>query len=277
MKIFISWSGEVSKQIAEALREWLPQVIQSIEPWMSSSDIEKGARWGNDIGSNLETTNFGIVCLTPDNLIAPWILFEAGALSKSLESSKVCPVLFDLEPTDIEGPLVQFQASKLNKLDIYELLKSIGSAMGAGRLEDSVVEKSLEKWWPDLEEKIESISKKKTSTKKERTQKEYLKEILSVVRETHKNEISTRSSNQLKEAANEMLLGLSLTEQSLLREEFGVGDKEQYSAFIASAGLSPEDKRLIIEKALRKLRHPSKSEKLQEFLRLNSNDEERNV
>ncbi|MCX5899546.1 MAG: hypothetical protein NTX06_02220 [Proteobacteria bacterium] len=54
MKIFISWSGEVSHSVALALRDWLPSVIQSIEPFVSSEDIDRGARWATEIGSKLE-------------------------------------------------------------------------------------------------------------------------------------------------------------------------------------------------------------------------------
>lgn len=54
MDIFISWSGERSKALAEALRSWLPKVIQNLNPWISVSDIEKGARWLIDISEKLE-------------------------------------------------------------------------------------------------------------------------------------------------------------------------------------------------------------------------------
>lgn len=43
MKIFLSWSGEKSKNIAESLKDWLEQVIQTSEPWISTS-IEKGKK-----------------------------------------------------------------------------------------------------------------------------------------------------------------------------------------------------------------------------------------
>jgi TIR domain len=94
MKIFISWSGDRSRLIAEALRDWLRLVIPRSEPWLSKDDIRKGTRWSTELATILEQAQFGIICLTPDNIDRPWILFEAGALSKALTNAYVCPLLF---------------------------------------------------------------------------------------------------------------------------------------------------------------------------------------
>ena len=64
MKIFISWSGDLSHQVAVVLRDWLPSVIQSLEPYVSSEDIDKGARWSTDISKELEDS-FLPIRLTP--------------------------------------------------------------------------------------------------------------------------------------------------------------------------------------------------------------------
>lgn len=101
MKIFISWSGDTSHKVALLLRDWLPSVIQSIDPYVSSIDIDKGARWSADIAAELDNSSFGILCVTHDNIEAPWLNFEAGALGKSVEKSRVCPFLFRVKKSQI--------------------------------------------------------------------------------------------------------------------------------------------------------------------------------
>lgn len=152
MKVFISWSGELSHRVALLLRDWLPDVIHLVEPYVSSEDIDKGSRWFTSIASELEDSKFGIVCLTRDNLTAPWILFESGAISKSIAQSRITPLLIDLNPSELKGPLTQFQATSFCKDDIWKLLESINRSLGQQRLKDALVEKSFTKWWPDLEQ-----------------------------------------------------------------------------------------------------------------------------
>jgi TIR domain len=95
MSGFISWSGKRSKDIALELRRWLPNVLQAADVWMSDVDIEVGMRGIHEIFTHLEKAKVGIICLTPENSNAPWLLFEAGALSKQVvEKSRVCPYLF---------------------------------------------------------------------------------------------------------------------------------------------------------------------------------------
>jgi len=121
MKVFISWSGSLSMKVALVLQKWMPRVIQSVEPYVSSENIDKGSRWSLDIAKELQGSVYGILCVTKDNYKAPWLNFEAGALSKELDLSRVCPFLYNIKSSELKGPLLQFQATVFEKEDVYRL------------------------------------------------------------------------------------------------------------------------------------------------------------
>lgn len=106
MKVFLSWSGESSQALAAVLCEWLTLVFPDISFWISSRDIQAGQRWGNELNRGLEATGFGILCLVPTNFFAPWLIFEAGALSKSVFSSRVVPYCLGLQPEEVHRNLL---------------------------------------------------------------------------------------------------------------------------------------------------------------------------
>jgi TIR domain len=97
VKGFISWSGEPSRSIARALDGWLESVVQHVDAWMSDADIGSGQRWNEAISKSLDETDFGIVCVTRANQHAPWLIFEAGALAKSVNEGRVVPLCIDLK------------------------------------------------------------------------------------------------------------------------------------------------------------------------------------
>src|SRR5262245_34922697 len=116
MKVLISWSGNRSKEVAIALRSWLKLILYYVEPWMSEQDIQAGDRWADVLRAQLKDAKFGIICVTRDNIASSWMLFEAGALSKSLDDeTKVVPFLFDLDTRELSSPLSLFQAKKAER------------------------------------------------------------------------------------------------------------------------------------------------------------------
>ena len=157
MKVFISWSGNKSHRVALVFREWLPSVIQSIVPYVSSEDIDKGARWSSDIAKELEDSTFGILCVTKDNLNAPWLSFEAGALSKTMDKSFVTPFLFDIKRSEVNGPILQFQPTIFEKEDIKKLLLTLNKACGEDGISEAMLEKAFEVWYPTLENDLNAL------------------------------------------------------------------------------------------------------------------------
>lgn len=158
MKVFLSWSGNKSHRVALVFRDWLPSVIQSVTPYVSSEDIDKGARWSTDIAHELEDSNFGILCVTKENLNEPWLSFEAGALSKTIDKSYVTPFLFDIKKSEVDGPLLQFQFTVFEKNDIMKLMKTINELSGSEGLSEDLLNKSFEVWYPTLHDELSEIN-----------------------------------------------------------------------------------------------------------------------
>jgi hypothetical protein len=183
-KVFISWSGDLSKKLAEEVRVWLPGVLQFVKPYFTPNDIEKGTRWATEVAGELESSNAGIICLTKDNISKPWILFEAGALSKNFGKANVCTILFNLDSADLSGPLTSFQATKFDKTDFKKLLITINNTGSDSKLESAVINDVFDMWWPKLETKINDILKThvESSPNTLRSEREILEEVLELTR-----------------------------------------------------------------------------------------------
>lgn len=193
MKVFISWSGNKSHKVALVFRDWFPSVIQSIEPYVSSEDIDKGARWSSDIAKELENSTFGILCVTKENLEAPWLSFEAGALSKTMDKSFVSPFLFDIKRSEVKGPILQFQSTIFQKEDIKKLIHTLNKACGDTSITDGRLDKAFEVWYPTLEEELNKIKgvadepdEQKSKEEKGIHNSEILEEILDLSRNNQK-------------------------------------------------------------------------------------------
>jgi hypothetical protein len=128
MKVFISWSGDRSKQLAEAIHWWLPNVMQFVKPYFTPADIDKGRK------------------------------------------------------TDLKGPLASFQAIEFNKHEVRQLLTTINKAAKEAALLERTLDEAFNKWWDDLEEKVQAILSTQPPTEPQRSAEDLLEEAVSNTR-----------------------------------------------------------------------------------------------
>jgi hypothetical protein len=184
--IFISWSGKRSLYAAELLRDWLPNVVQAAKPWMSDRDIEKGTKGLTEVGKALEGMKVGIVCLTAENLDAPWILYEAGALSKTFSDDKtrLCTYLLGgLQPQNVKPPLSMFQWTKSEKEDTRKLVQTVNTAISEEPLPTDRLNMIFDTWWPQLENKLDAMPAPEKIVDARRDPNEMISEILDLCRQ----------------------------------------------------------------------------------------------
>jgi len=274
MKVFISWSGETSKQLAIAIKEFLPNVIQAVRVYFSPDDLTKGSRWNSEISKELDESKIGIICLVKENREAPWIMFEAGAISKNIDNSKVCPILFDMDPSDLTGPLTQFQGAKFSKEELFKVLNMINLELQDQRLPQDTLNKSFEVWWPEFEIKIQQvISSPKPASKTDyvRPDREILEEVLGLTRQISLNPsptvlrtVGTSWFREVFETINDgiaridlitdeqIVLGLCHTFLMLLRR---IGELLRRSRFPISRATELENMRKILLYKIREIKN----------------------
>lgn len=208
--VFISWSGEKSKRIAEELRLWIPSVLQFAKPYFTPNDIEKGAKWSTEISQKLSETHVGIICLTKENLDKPWILFEAGALSKDLDRSRLCSILFGMDNTDLTGPLATFQTTEFDNVDFKKMMWTVNESGGNLALSKETFDTVFNKWWPDLEDSVAQILLEDQSALQTdlRSDRDIIEEILLLNRTALRDIRLGQSSHTPKRVVEDLISGI---------------------------------------------------------------------
>jgi hypothetical protein len=219
-------------------------------------DIDKGAQWPLTLAQRLESTSFGILCLTPENRNAPWLLFEAGALSKSVGSACVCPLLIGLQPQDVSGPLAQFQTTRIEPEDISLLLSTINSKLPQGSLTDDQLRKSLDVWWLSLRERIDAVPESEEAQAIPPTDRQLLEEVLFATRRLEAISVSRAYDHELPPFEGEAFARLSPRSQLILNLGHGLHGEYPHTFYqiSRSLGLSVYEVSKLHDRAIEQLR-----------------------
>jgi hypothetical protein len=184
LKVFISWSGN-SKATAHAIFKALPTLFDSADPWISVEN-RSGSMWLPEIDKRLSSTDFGIVCVSKANQHAPWINFEAGALSRRVDAKReLMPVLlidFD-DYGDVEGPITGFQMKMATPEGFFEIMNDLNQCELGPKIGEAVLRARVEAAWPEIEKEVNEVRSSAASTSAEkRADTDKLDEVLEVVR-----------------------------------------------------------------------------------------------
>jgi hypothetical protein len=157
MQVFLSWSGPRSKLVATALNEYLPLMLHPISCWISEADLPKGKPWFDELTKALNSIIFALICVTPENESAPWLLWESGFLSSAsaLGDRRIVPLAVGRPKNSLSGPLSIYQATDTSREDIQRLILQINAALPEDRqVVADKVQRTFNHIWPELERKL---------------------------------------------------------------------------------------------------------------------------
>jgi hypothetical protein len=153
-KIFLCWSKRRSRVIAEAWDRLLPEIMEGIQPVLST-EFQKGKEWSQLLRRDLDKARTGVVFLTPENVDAPWIHFEAGALATAVgnRNGDLFTYVYGCDPGSLAGPLSAYQSTVATKEDTHRLVLNLCRALHR----EPPNEVAYGIWWVKLEEVLDNI------------------------------------------------------------------------------------------------------------------------
>jgi hypothetical protein len=132
--VFLSWSGPNSKEIARALKNMFETKVfanEKIRCFVSDEDIASGSDWWNKIKRELKSCKIGIICITKENMSAPWIYFEAGTMV-ARGVPFVIPLLINCNfnalketPLSTKHAVDFYDSAKFTKM-VYDIYQAMG-------------------------------------------------------------------------------------------------------------------------------------------------------
>jgi hypothetical protein len=161
--VFISWSGDQTRKVAEALRDGLRWSMQNAKPWVSSQDIKLGDLWFGKLREKLDL-KAGVVLVTPDNHSKPWLTFEAGALLGGIHKSGfIYPLLIGFPKGQVSlpvgHPLSHFEYAIGNQAGFERLFLGLTQQLGDPRPEPFLRTAFNHLWTSSVSAAIEEAEK----------------------------------------------------------------------------------------------------------------------
>lgn len=162
-KIFISWSGDNSKEIAKKLKTTLEKDIfggSGLDCFVSDVGIASGDDWWNKIKKELKQCKLGIVCITKENLKAPWIFFESGAMIA--RDLRVVPLLINCSIKSLKDtPLSNKNMVDFHNRDKFvKMVREINDFLNLTTSTDEILDKLSKDAYENLKITLDPILKK---------------------------------------------------------------------------------------------------------------------
>src|SRR5262249_47406515 len=147
----------------------------------------------------------------------------------------VCTLLIGLEPSDVSGPLKDFQATKPTKEDLLKLVRTLNTALEKDALKDAHLEAAFDLCWPKLKERLDTIPQDGAAGRPHRSDRELLEELVDTVR-------STTARMEDRMVMLQMDLGDNISSiKSAIISAAVPNNRPKYTVFLDDLGRTPEE------------------------------------
>lgn len=159
MKVFLNWSGEESRRIASLLRDWLPEVINALEPWLAADSFGRENRWLEVNAGPFSEAGMIVACVTTANAGEDWKSLDPSKFELSIAESAPLLVLLLVAGVDAASLRNVPDGASVIRLDRsgLKLLAEKLNSLADQPTDYDVLGRRFEGLWPRLEQCLPTI------------------------------------------------------------------------------------------------------------------------
>lgn len=158
MKIFLNWSGEESRRVADLLREWLPELFDSVEPWMAADTFGRNNRWLEANSGGFDQAAMIVACITRANIHSDWSSLDPSSFEYSV--ADIPPQLVLLASPDVNLETFRPIKHPYNVLELghdgLEILVQQINGLTDRPVQNDVLIDRFAAMWPRFEAKLKN-------------------------------------------------------------------------------------------------------------------------
>lgn len=161
--IFISWrndTNDIGKRIADRLKVFIEEDVFTSEVAVFASNVDLKENWNDELENALNTSEYGIMILTPEAMDSFWMSYEYGVLrgrGKKINSFHFSTINRDKTPFTISQDL------EFNYKNLLDFLKKIYSRKNPQVRSFDAFERRFRKEWDafhnDINSYVQNINK----------------------------------------------------------------------------------------------------------------------
>ncbi len=150
MDLLLVGYGTIGKRVAHFLSSWVPLIFENKINVLAPENIPLEKDGFKKICHLLDEIDFGVICLTSDNLTNSLVNFEAGALYRKNMFTLLCDLIS--KDFDNSEPLYYYEHAMFTKNGIKELITQINRSLPENQtLSEKTIDESFNKNWKILE------------------------------------------------------------------------------------------------------------------------------
>lgn len=156
-KVFITYSGTVSKAISELVHTWLRHTLHTVDLLYTPAFIKPGQRVDLLLFDLLEKANIALLIYTKEGLNCTRMVFEAGYVSKGNRDACIIPLLFGLSHKELPEPIDAFKCEVFSRNGMWRILKAINNYQGGSGVNEETLKRVFDSEWDGFARDINDV------------------------------------------------------------------------------------------------------------------------